>query len=234
VPEHRAVCVGDLFIWQFPNAGNPQKVQRFAWEWAVALREMAKLRPELLLPAHGMAIGGADRVVAVLDNTAAALESLHEQTLALMNAGARLDDVIHTVRLPAHLADLPYLKPTYDEPEFVVRNIWRQFGGWWDGAPSRLKPSPDQVLARELATLVGGADVMMMRAKELAAAGDLRLACHLADFAGWAAPDDPDVHKARAEIYETRRKNESSLMAKGIFKGAARESDAVVKAVLGE
>lgn len=116
----------------------------------------------------------------------------------------------------------------------MVRNIWRQFGGWWDGAPSRLKPSPDQVLARELATLVGGADVMMMRAKELAAAGDLRLACHLADFAGWAAPDDPDVHKARSEIYETRRKNESSLMAKGIFKGASRESEAVVKAILGE
>jgi len=38
----------------------------------------------------------------------------------------------------------------------------------------------------------------------------------------------------RSEIYETRRKSESSLMAKGIFKGASRESDAVIKAALGE
>jgi len=76
--------------------------------------------------------------------------------------------------------------------------------------------------------------VLMARAKELAASGDLRLACHLADFAGWAAPDEPNIHRDRAEVYETRRKSESSLMAKGIFRGAARESEAVIKAALGE
>jgi hypothetical protein len=35
-------------------------------------------------------------------------------------------------------------------------------------------------------------------------------------------------------VYEARRKSESSLMAKGIFKGASRESEAVIKAALGE
>jgi len=42
------------------------------------------------------------------------------------------------------------------------------------------------------------------------AAGDVRLACHLADFAGWAAPDDPAIHADRATIYEQRRKNANS------------------------
>jgi hypothetical protein len=74
----------------------------------------------------------------------------------------------------------------------------------------------------------------MRRAQDLASSGDLRLACHLADFAGWAAPDDPDIHRARAEVYEARRKSELSLMAKGIFRGASRESEAVIKAALGE
>lgn len=234
VPENKWVATGDFVIWNFPNAGNPQKVQRWPIEWAEALRAIIAKEPELLLPAHGLPIAGKERIARVLDEIASALEYLVSSTVSMMNAGETLDTIIHSVKIPDATLGKPYLRPLYDEPEFVVRNIWRQFGGWWDGAPSRLKPSPDQVLARELATLVGGADVMMMRAKELAAAGDLRLACHLADFAGWAAPDDPDVHKARAEIYETRRKNESSLMAKGIFKGAARESDAVVKAVLGE
>jgi hypothetical protein len=36
------------------------------------------------------------------------------------------------------------------------------------------------------------------------------------------------VHGARAEIYLARRKAEPSLMAKGIFMAAARESQAVV------
>ena len=53
MPERRAICAGDLLIWVFPNAGNPQKVQRYPHEWALALRTMAALRPELVLPAHG-------------------------------------------------------------------------------------------------------------------------------------------------------------------------------------
>jgi alkyl sulfatase BDS1-like metallo-beta-lactamase superfamily hydrolase len=152
----------------------------------------------------------------------------------MMNAGENLNTIIHSVKIPDATLGKPYLRPLYDEPEFVVRNIWRQFGGWWDGAPSRLKPSTDESVGSEVARLAGGAEVLIARAKDLAASGDLRLACHLADFAGWAAPDDPDVHKGRAEIYETRRKTESSLMAKGIFRGAARESEEIIKAALGE
>jgi hypothetical protein len=69
----------------------------------------------------------------------------------------------------------------------------------------------------------------MRRAETAASDGDLRLACHLADFAGWAAPDDPTVHAGRAAIYDLRRKSEPSLMSKGIFKAAARESEVVVE-----
>lgn len=228
VPDVRAVCVGDLFIWQFPNAGNPQKVQRFAWEWAVALRAMAALEPELLLPAHGPAIGGRDDVVAVLLNTASALESLHEQVLTLMNAGARLDEVIHTVRLPEELASLPYLAPTYDEPEFVVRNLWRLYGGWYDGNPAHLKPAPDAQVSAEVVALSGGAAAVIARARELAEAGDLRLATHLVEFAAAAEPDNPAAWGARAEIYSARRDVERSFMASGIFRSAALDSQARV------
>jgi glyoxylase-like metal-dependent hydrolase (beta-lactamase superfamily II) len=43
VPERKVLCTGDLFIWAAPNCGNPQKVQRFPFEWAAALRKMAAL-----------------------------------------------------------------------------------------------------------------------------------------------------------------------------------------------
>src|SRR5262249_53550510 len=35
VPDTRTLCCGDLFIWCSPNAGNPQKVQRYPREWAI-------------------------------------------------------------------------------------------------------------------------------------------------------------------------------------------------------
>jgi alkyl sulfatase BDS1-like metallo-beta-lactamase superfamily hydrolase len=233
-PEQKWVATGDFVIWNFPNAGNPQKVQRFPIEWAEALRAIIAKEPELLLPAHGLPIAGKERIARVLDEIASALEYLVKSTVDMMNAGETLNTIIHSVKVPDATLGKPYLRPLYDEPEFVVRGIWRQFGGWWDGTPSSLKPATDVSLGTELATLAGGAEVLMARAKELAASGDLRLACHLADFAGWAAPDEPNIHRDRAEVYEARRKSESSLMAKGIFRGASRESEAVLKAALGE
>src|SRR5205085_12694370 len=62
IPERKIVAPGDLFIWAAPNAGNPQKVQRYCGEWAVALREMSALGAEVMLPGHGMPIFGVDRV----------------------------------------------------------------------------------------------------------------------------------------------------------------------------
>ena len=172
-PDPRVLCCGDLFIWASPNAGNPQKVQRYPAEWADALRSDARpLRrpgggPEVLLPGHGYPVVGADRVRQALADTAELLESLVEQTLALMNGGARLDEVIHTVTPPARLMERPYLQPVYDEPEFIVRTIWRLYGGWWDGNPATLKPAPERSLALELAELAGGAGVLADRALAL-------------------------------------------------------------------
>lgn len=225
-PGRRVLCTGDLFIWASPNCGNPQKVQRYPREWAIGLRKMAALGAEVLLPGHGLPIVGADRIQLALSETAELLESLVDQTLALMNEGARLDDIVHAVRAPQHLLDRPYLRPVYDEPEFVVRNLWRLYGGWYDGDPSHLKPAPAAALAAELATLAGGAGVLATRAQELAAAGDLRLAGHLAELAAQAAPDDAGVHAARAEVFAARAKEERSTMSKGVFAWAQRESQA--------
>jgi alkyl sulfatase BDS1-like metallo-beta-lactamase superfamily hydrolase len=221
LPEQRTLCCGDLFIWAAPNAGNPQKVQRYPAEWARACREMAALGAEVLLPGHGVPVVGADRVKAALLDTAEMLQSLHDQTVTMMNAGARLSDIIHTARAPQHLLDKPYLRPVYDEPEFVVRNVWRLYGGWYDGNPSTLKPAADAAVARELADLVGGATTLAERASALAAAGDdesLRLAGHL------AAPHDAGIHQVRAEVFGRRAEVESSTMAKGVFSWAASES----------
>ena len=228
LPAQRALCTGDFLIWNFPNAGNPQKVQRYPLEWAAALRDMASMGAELLLPAHGLPISGTARIAMVLDDVATALEGLVSDTLSLMNEGATLDHIVHTVRVDPDLLAKPYLRPLYDEPEFVVRNIWRLYGGWYDGSPAHLKPAPQSAFAGELVELSGGVDVIIDRARSLAASGDLRLACQIIELAIDADPTHRAAHGARAEIYEQRRKAESSLMSKGIYGWAVRQSKAAI------
>lgn len=228
IPQRRAICAGDFFIWNFPNAGNPQKAQRYPLEWAAALRAMADRDADLFLPAHGLPIDGRDRIKRVLNDVAHTLERLVEQTLSMMNEGARLNDILHTVRVDDDALSRPYLRPMYDEPEFVVRNIWRLYGGWHDGDPANLKPPRDSALAAEIAALAGGARALAARAQSVMDE-DPRLACRLVEYAALAAPEDAAVHTIRAELYQARRSGETSLMAKGLFGAAANESRSKAK-----
>ena len=152
---------------------------------------------------------------------AESLETLVSQTLDLMNEGASLDEILQSVSLQAEWLERPWMRPVYDEPEFVIRNIWRLYGGWWDLDPAYLRPSPKAELAGELVRLGGGAAAFALRAQELVEAGDLKLACHLIELAVAADPTSTSLHGMRAEIYEARRAAEQSLMSIGIFSAAA-------------
>jgi glyoxylase-like metal-dependent hydrolase (beta-lactamase superfamily II) len=226
VPERRLLHPGDLFVYSVPNAGNPQKVQRYLSDWAVALRTMAALGAEVMVSGHGLPIFGANRIRVALTDTAELLDSLEDQTLALMNEGCTLDRVIHEVTVPEHLRDKPYLRPVYDHPQFLVRNVWRRYGGWYDGEPDNLLPAPRVEQSLAWVGLAGGVRAVVARALELADAGDHRLACHLVEAAVIAEPDSAEAHAARARIYEERASEQESSMARNILRHASLASQA--------
>lgn len=229
LPRQRILVSGDFVIWVFPNAGNPRKVQRYAPDWAAALRRMRALGADILVPGHGPVVAGAARVAEMLDDGAAVLESLVGQTRDLMNQGRSLDDILHQVRAPRALLAKPYLLPKYDDPEFVVRGIWHLYAGWHDGDPAHLKPAPAAELAREIATLAGGAAMLGRRAEALAAAGQLRLAVHLIEMAATADPASRELQRLREGIYARCVDAETSLIGKALFAVARR--DAAARAV---
>lgn len=220
-PERRVLCPGDLFIYSVPNAGNPQKVQRYPWDWARGLREMAAREPLSLCPGHGgPVVNDAALIQRMLRETADYLEAIVRRTLEAMEAGSPPHtDIVHRVKLPESTS--PWLQPVYDEGEFIVRNVIRYYGGWWNGRPSDLKPAPRADLAAEIAALAGGVSALIARAGVLAEAGDFRLACHLADYALEAAPAEEAVQQAVARLYERRAESERSLMATNLARSAA-------------
>jgi len=220
-PDRGVLCPGDLIIWGVPNAGNPQKVQRYPWDWAAGLRAMAACQPRSMAPGHGgPVVDDPGLVQRILIETADYLDAIVERTIAVMEDGSPPHvDIVRAVELPH--TDSPWLQPVYDEGEFIVRNVVRYFGGWWTGRPSELKPAPRADVAREMVDLAGGVEALVARADALADDGDLRLACHLADYALEAHPGDATVATAVAGLYERRAEAETSLMAINLYRSAA-------------
>ena len=223
-PERGVLCTGDFWISCAPNCGNPQKVQRYPEEWAEALEAMAALDAQALLPGHGPVIKGAEEVKAALTDAAAYLRSIVEQTLQALNEGLTHEEIVARVKPPAELADRAYLQPIYDRPEFIVRNLIRLHAGWWDGYPSTVLPAAPDARAREIVALAGGTDKLIERATALAIE-DIALACHLAEWAALAEPDNTDAQACVRDVFRRRAEQEGSLMGRGIFMHAVRQAE---------
>lgn len=227
-PERRVLCTGDFWINCAPNCGNPQKVQRYPEEWAEALEQMSALGAEVLLPGHGPLIEGADEVRAALTAAAAYLRSIVDQTVALLNEGLPHEDIVARVRVPDELAGNPYLQPVYDRPEFIVRNLIRRLGGWWDGFPADVLPALPTARAREIAELAGGVDRLVERARELTGR-DIALASHVAEWAALAEPSSRAAQECVRDVFRARASSEVSLMGRGIFMHAVRTAESALE-----
>jgi glyoxylase-like metal-dependent hydrolase (beta-lactamase superfamily II) len=224
LPSRRYLFTGDLIIWQAPNCGNPQKVQRYPVEWADALEDMAAFEAEWLFPGHGLVVHGREAIRTILMETARYLRAIINQVLARMNAGESPEEIFHAVEPDAELTTRPFLQAGYDHPKFIVRNLLRLWGGWWNGNAADLLPATWEAQAREIAGLAGGVSAIVKRGRALLQQGDAVLASHLAEWATRAAPDDTEAQRLKHDVYEQRLAGAQALMAQGIFRAAMKEA----------
>jgi glyoxylase-like metal-dependent hydrolase (beta-lactamase superfamily II) len=224
IPARRQLFVGDLIIWQAPNCGNPQKVQRYPLEWAAALEEMAGLDAEWLFPGHGIVVHGVDAVRMVLTETARYLRIIIDQVLERMNAGQTPEEIFHAVEPDPELSQRPFLQARYDHPKFIVRNLLRLWGGWWNGNAADLLPATWAAQAAEIAGLAGGAGKLVERGRALLDRGNSVLAAHCAEWATRAAPGDRAAQTLKRDVYARRLSEAESLMAQGIYRAAMNDA----------
>lgn len=224
IPELKAACVTDLWVWSCPNVGNPFKVQRYALEWARALEEVAAKGPELMLPGHGDEIAGRGAVEDACLTVARALRFLHGQVVAMLNEGKWPEEILQSFEWPQEFAESPYLAPIYGHPYFIVQAELRRYHGWFDGNPTHLFPSGSDEVAGEVLKLAGGAAAVLGRARELAQEGRTQLALHVVDFLIDGGSAAEEAYSLKAELLQARADAEESLIARNIFLAGARRA----------
>ena len=230
MPALSYLFTGDLIVWASPNCGNPQKVQRYPLEWTEALERMASLGAEWLFPGHGLVVYGKEAVRTLLIETAQYLHVIINQVLTRMNAGQTPEEIFHAVEPDPELSTRSYLQATYDHPKFIVCNLLRQWGGWWNGNAADLLPAPMSDQALEIANLAGGVSALVQYGRTILQRGNAIMASHLAEWATIAAPMDRDAQAFKRDVYARRLEESTALMAQGIFRAAMNDA----REVLGE
>lgn len=203
LPARSAIFTADYYQGFLPNAGNGKRIMRHVDEWAAALREMAALKPQYLMPMHGAAIEGAPKIAETLGLTAEALEYVSAQTVSRLNAGERKDVIAATLPWPERFAASPLLDQQYNRPEDIARMVALRWTGWWDDIPSHFAAMRFEDEAAEALRLAGGIDAVDRRARALLPTNP-RLAARLADWAYYGAPNNSKALRLTVDVYLAR------------------------------
>ncbi|WP_295530215.1 alkyl sulfatase dimerization domain-containing protein, partial [uncultured Pseudacidovorax sp.] len=232
----RVLYGGAALIDSMPNVGTPLRTLRDPVRWANTLEQLAQLRPEVAVREFGPTLHGADRVQHVLMHTARALRWLRERTVALMNEGLNERQILAQLDYPEEIFVVDWLKPTYGDPGYVVRDIYRAENGWWDRNPTSLHPAAPDVAAREVGAAITDKAGVLARAAALASRGEWQLALHVVDLLATAegeAAEFAEARRLKAAWLRERAGQVRSYVSRNLFLSSAERLEASVPALPG-
>jgi alkyl sulfatase BDS1-like metallo-beta-lactamase superfamily hydrolase len=203
LPKECTIFTGNLFgpVWRaMPNlvtirGDRPRLVRAYL----ASLEAVRALAPELVITGHGEPIRGAEKIRADLDAMRAAVTHIERETIAGMNAGKTVHELMREITLP----DDGQIGEFHGKTSWVVRAIWEENAGWFhyaDGT-TELFASPRSSVNADLADLAGIA-ALTDRARAHVAAGRPLEALHLVDIALSGAPTDADALNVRKAALE--------------------------------
>lgn len=202
LPRHRVV-LNNLF-WPFlPNIYTLRGAKfRDPGEWRKGLEVIRDLKPDVLVNTHARTIRGASAVNEALGNVIDALRAIMDQTLRGILHGLGPNDLRTFVKLPRHLAELPYLAETYGEVAHFGPYIFNHALGWFDGDAATINPLSNVEEANLLIEAMGGAELVLERAKGALAAKQFAWAAQLVNYLHRVAPSDSTVRALKADVLE--------------------------------
>lgn len=192
LPEERTAVVGNLFGPIFGNQPNLNTIRgdkpRSALRFIESAKMLRALRPELVLTGHED-IRGAEHIQREVSRVIDAVQWLHDRTIEGMNAGTSLRTLMREMELPEALK----LTEEYGKTPWNVRAIWHEYTGWFDPdrGTTELYAVPATSVAPALVELAGGAERLVVRAREFLGERRPLEALHLLDIALAAEPASP-------------------------------------------
>lgn len=182
LPDKGVLIGADTYYKSFPNLYSIRGTKfRSPENWASSVELLRRLQSEYLIPCHTRPIIGSQKINKVLSNYRDAIQYVHDQTLSGMNKGLTPDELVKTVKLPAHLANKPYLREFYGNVQWSIRNIFSGYLGWFNGNATYLFPLSLTEKARRVARLAGGETALLMKTKEAFEQGDYQWVLELTD-----------------------------------------------------
>jgi glyoxylase-like metal-dependent hydrolase (beta-lactamase superfamily II) len=200
LPDERICLCGNTFGPVFGHIPNLVTIRgdryRDALTAIASVERVRDLQPELLVTGHFGPIAGADLINAELTRLRNAIQYIHDQAVAGMNAGKDVQTLMREITLPAEYE----VGQGYGKVAWDVRAVWENYSGWFHHrSTTELYPVGFDAVTADVVELAGG-DALVDRARAHLGAGRPLHAIHLAEL---VSSDHPGARAVLREAHES-------------------------------
>lgn len=156
LPEQKILFTGDFFGPQFPQFPNVftmrgEKIRK-PIEYVKSLDLLLQLDPEIVVPSHQNPTVGAAQIRADMQRIRDAVQYVHDETVAGMNAGKSVYELMKEIQLPPPLD----LVQNHGKVDWAVRSIFEYYSTWFRfESTTDLYPVPAREVYADLAAVAG-------------------------------------------------------------------------------
>jgi alkyl sulfatase BDS1-like metallo-beta-lactamase superfamily hydrolase len=157
---------------------------------------------EVMFASHHWPRWGKERIKEVLSGQRDAYAHLNNQVLHYANQGVTINQIHNVYRVPKSLEGSWYARGYHGSPEHNSRAVIQRFLGYWDANPTTLIPLSPEDSAPLYVEMMGGAEPIMAKGRELADQGDYMHAQEILDKLVWGQPDNQEAKDLLADVWE--------------------------------
>jgi alkyl sulfatase BDS1-like metallo-beta-lactamase superfamily hydrolase len=181
------------------------------------------LKAEVMFASHHWPRWGNDRVQEVLRGQRDLYAHMNNQVLHLANQGVTINEIHNVYEVPKSLQDKWFCRGYHGSPQHNARGVIQRYLGFWDCNPATLIPLSPRDSAPLYVEMMGGADKIMVRGRELHDEGKYLLASEIVDRLVQAEPDNEAAKDLLADIFEQLGYQQENPGLRNSFLAAAYE-----------
>lgn len=204
-PEWKAFWAGENVTATIHNIytlrGAPV---RNALNWSKEINAAIYNFPDMdvLFASHSWPRWGNARIMEVLRAQRDLYANMNNQALHLANQGVTINQVHNVYEVPKSLQRQWAARSYHGAVKNNVRAVINRFLGFWDGNPANLDPLSPADIAPLYVEMMGGAQPILAKGRELNAAGRYRESGEILSRLVFAQPTNQDARNLLADAFE--------------------------------
>lgn len=202
LPQSRIAVMSNLFGPLFPHFPNFNTLRgdkyRFPVPYMRNTQRVRALQADMLITGRGMPIVGRELIDACLGRLHDAVDHVHRETLAGMNARKDVYTIMREISLPKEL----HVGQGYGKVEWAARTIWEEYTGWFQRTSTADLYATDPTEASAELAALAGADRVLERGRARLARGDAPTAIRLAESVLAAEPENRSAAALMAAAHQ--------------------------------